>query len=171
MYYNPNWLIPSIFFPFFLSPLFMVISTDLQFLYLFLYRKYIHFHLLNFLLRLFLRKGLHFLPMRPWTTILLFMLLCSWDDRHVPPCPPIGWDGVFRTFCPNWPWNAILLISASQVARITGVSHQCLTYKYIFECIFVHKSKSLPLSCYLIIEIGFVGKVLRDLGLKLHLGG
>jgi hypothetical protein len=26
-------------------------------------------------------------------------------------------------FCPGWPWTAIFLISASQIARITGVSH------------------------------------------------
>jgi hypothetical protein len=28
-----------------------------------------------------------------------------------------------RTGCPGWLWTAILLISASWVARITGVSH------------------------------------------------
>jgi hypothetical protein len=27
--------------------------------------------------------------------------LCSWNDRHPPPCPVIGWDGVWRTFCPG----------------------------------------------------------------------
>jgi hypothetical protein len=29
-----------------------------------------------------------------------------------------------QTICPGWPWTSILLISASQVARITSVSHQ-----------------------------------------------
>jgi hypothetical protein len=29
-------------------------------------------------------------------------------------------------FCPSWPWTEILPISASQVARIIGVSHPCL---------------------------------------------
>jgi hypothetical protein len=39
------------FFPFYLSPLFMVISTGLKILYSFLYRKYItHIHLFNFIL-------------------------------------------------------------------------------------------------------------------------
>jgi hypothetical protein len=31
--------------------------------------------------------------------------------------------GVSPTICPGCPWTAILLISASQVARITGMSH------------------------------------------------
>jgi hypothetical protein len=34
-------------------------------------------------------------------------------------------DGVLRALCPGWPQTAILPISASQVARITGVSHLC----------------------------------------------
>jgi hypothetical protein len=32
-------------------------------------------------------------------------------------------DGVSQTVCPDWPQNSILLISSSQVARITGMSH------------------------------------------------
>jgi hypothetical protein len=32
-------------------------------------------------------------------------------------------DGLSRTICPGWLQTMILLISASQVARITGVSH------------------------------------------------
>jgi hypothetical protein len=32
-------------------------------------------------------------------------------------------DGVSRTICPGWPRTMILPISASQLARITGVSH------------------------------------------------
>jgi hypothetical protein len=27
-------------------------------------------------------------------------------------------------FCPSWPWTSVLLISASQVGRIIGISHQ-----------------------------------------------
>jgi hypothetical protein len=30
-----------------------------------------------------------------------------------------------KSFCPSWPGIAILLISAFQVARITGMSHRC----------------------------------------------
>jgi hypothetical protein len=36
----------------------------------------------------------------------------NWDDS----CSPnwaIGWDTVFQTFCPGWPWTTILLISTS----------------------------------------------------------
>jgi hypothetical protein len=33
-------------------------------------------------------------------------------------------DGAFWTICLGWPQTMILLISASQIARITGVSHQ-----------------------------------------------
>jgi hypothetical protein len=32
----------------------------------------------------------------------------------------------------GWPWTTILLISASQVVRITGISHQCLTSWYFW---------------------------------------
>jgi hypothetical protein len=35
-------------------------------------------------------------------------------------------DEVSWTICPGWPQTAILLISASQVARITGMGHWCL---------------------------------------------
>jgi hypothetical protein len=33
-------------------------------------------------------------------------------------------DGVLQTICLNWPETAILLVSASKVARITGMIHQ-----------------------------------------------
>jgi hypothetical protein len=32
--------------------------------------------------------------------------------------------GVSLAICQGWPWTSSLPISASQVARITGVSHQ-----------------------------------------------
>jgi hypothetical protein len=34
-----------------------------------------------------------------------------------------GWGGSHELFSPGWPQTSILPISASQVARITGVSH------------------------------------------------
>jgi hypothetical protein len=34
-------------------------------------------------------------------------------------------DGVSKTICPGWSQTMIFSISASQVARITGVSHLC----------------------------------------------
>jgi hypothetical protein len=36
------------------------------------------------------------------------------------------WDRVSGTICLVWLQTAILLISDSQTARITGMSHQCL---------------------------------------------
>jgi hypothetical protein len=37
-------------------------------------------------------------------------------------------DRISQTVCLGWLWATILLISASWVARITGVSHQCLAH-------------------------------------------
>jgi hypothetical protein len=42
-------------------------------------------------------------------------------------------DGVLQTFFLGWPWTTVLLISASQVARMKGVSHQYLAYFLFFN--------------------------------------
>jgi hypothetical protein len=64
-------------------------------------------------------------------------LLHSWDYSHGPPCPAC-WNGVwqicFVLFCfvfsfPVCHWTMILSISASQIGRITGVSHHTRPYK------------------------------------------
>jgi hypothetical protein len=60
------------------------------------------------------------LPGRPstiWATLLA--LFCDGYFRN----------RVLRTICSGWLWTVILLISDSWVARITGVSHQCLAYR------------------------------------------
>jgi hypothetical protein len=44
-------------------------------------------------------------------------------------CDRFFWDKVLWTICPGCLQTVILLISASWVARITGVSHQCLASK------------------------------------------
>jgi hypothetical protein len=54
---------------------------------------------------------------------LVWTCLHSWNDRHVPPQPAIGWDEVPQFFCPGWPHVIILSISACWVARITGMNH------------------------------------------------
>jgi hypothetical protein len=41
-------------------------------------------------------------------------------------CDEVFWDRVSQTICLGWLWTKILLISASWVARIIGVSHQRL---------------------------------------------
>jgi hypothetical protein len=44
-------------------------------------------------------------------------------------CPVFGWDGgVSQTFCLGWPQTTVLLISASQVAKITSMHHWCLAW-------------------------------------------
>jgi hypothetical protein len=66
----------------------------------------------------------------PWlihTMILLFML--PWDYRHMYSFL-IDRDGILQTFWLGWPWTMVLLISATQVARITGKSH-CTQFFYV----------------------------------------
>jgi hypothetical protein len=47
-----------------------------------------------------------------WT--FLSGLPYGWDDRHVPPHPAIGWDGVLQTICLDWHWALIFLVSDSR---------------------------------------------------------
>jgi hypothetical protein len=68
-----------------------------------------------------------FCPGLPGTVILLILAFwVSWDDRHMLPCLPINWVGVSWTLVPSWPQTVILPILVSQVANITGLSHQHL---------------------------------------------
>jgi hypothetical protein len=83
-----------------------------------------------------LETGSHFLPRPAWTMILPFYTYdCHWNDRLMPPCLAFfsDWDGgLTNYFCLHCPGKVILPISASQVARITGVSHgagQSLIFK------------------------------------------
>jgi hypothetical protein len=55
--------------------------------------------------------------------------------------------GVSQTVYPAWPPTAILQISASQVARITVVSHQCLTV-----CLFLHLPVLPLLLCHIVTQ-------------------
>jgi hypothetical protein len=58
-------------------------------------------------------------------------------------CIGFFWDRVLCTICLGWLLIVVLLISASWVASITGVSHQHLTG-------FIHKMKTLlcPSLCH-----------------------
>jgi hypothetical protein len=47
-------------------------------------------------------------------------------------CVRYFWDIVSQTICQSWLWSTILLISASWVARITGVSHSTWLFLYSF---------------------------------------
>jgi hypothetical protein len=60
------------------------------------------------------------LPPEPLYQPFLFLLFLRVCDGYF-------WDGgVSQTICPGWLQTTILLISASWVARIIGMSHQCL---------------------------------------------
>jgi hypothetical protein len=93
-----------------------------------------------FLLSLFLKLGLTFCSGQSglWSSCLCFPN--SWDDRCVSPQPGfINRYGVMWTFLPSWPWTVILPISASQVARISRLSHQpmgnwSLLYLILYIC-------------------------------------
>jgi hypothetical protein len=80
-----------------------------------------------------LRWGLaNFLPRLFWNAILLISAsYLVWDDRHEALHPAIDWDET-HTVCPSWSSTSVLLISASKVARITGMSHWQLTCSFLF---------------------------------------
>jgi hypothetical protein len=42
-------------------------------------------------------------------------------------------DGGLMKFCPGWSWTSMSPISASQVARITGISHQHLATSHLIS--------------------------------------
>jgi hypothetical protein len=48
-------------------------------------------------------------------------------------------DRISWTICLGWLWTAILLISVSWVARIRGVSHQCLVIFWILILYLLNK--------------------------------
>jgi hypothetical protein len=60
-----------------------------------------------------LNSGLH-----TWKQVLYHL-----NHTSSPFCSGYFGDGVLWTICPGWPPTIILLISAFQVARITGMSH------------------------------------------------
>jgi hypothetical protein len=67
----------------------------------------------------------------------------SRDDRCRPPHLVIGWNGMSQTFGMGWHQTAVLLISASQVGRITGMSHCACPFLCTFFQPF-KKMKSRP---------------------------
>jgi hypothetical protein len=90
----------------------------------------------HFFVLVILEMGVLHFPRGPrsWSPCLA---ICHHRDGRSAPqlCQAIDWDGVLRTVCPGWPWTLILPISASQAARITGMSHQCLAdFFYFCKC-------------------------------------
>jgi hypothetical protein len=105
-------------------------------------------------------------------SLLLFLTALGFELRadHLshtssPFCSGYFGDVTSRTICPGWPWISKLPISASQVTRITGVSHQCqlfltnfymgfiMTFSYIYNILWWYFSPSPsllppPTSCW-----------------------
>jgi hypothetical protein len=75
-----------------------------------------------------LEIGTHFLPRSAWTVILLVYICPRRDERHTPlhTQPFLIEMGSCKIFFLGWTRTMILLISAFQVAMITGISHQHL---------------------------------------------
>jgi hypothetical protein len=91
-----------------------------------------------FFLWLFLREGLVFCPGPPGPWSSYFLACWDWDDRHAPDPVFSHWDGGLANSFPGWPQIVILLISASQVARIIGMSHWSLAQTVIILMIIVY---------------------------------
>jgi hypothetical protein len=73
-------------------------------------------------------------------------------------CDGLFRDRVSRTICLGWLWTAILLFSATWVARITGMSHWHLAW-----CINLHPQIS-SLSLFFLVVLGFELRVSCLLG-------
>jgi hypothetical protein len=58
-------------------------------------------------------------------------------------------DRVSRTVCLDWLWTSILLVSASQVARITGMSHCAWLFMVYFFEYFIYSRYYSLLDLYL----------------------
>jgi hypothetical protein len=75
----------------------------------------------------------------------------TWATFPVHFAPVILKMGISWTICPGWPWTMILLISASQVVRITSVSHQCtflIISFYFLDNIHEHSYFILLFNCF-----------------------
>jgi hypothetical protein len=68
--------------------------------------------------------------------ILLFVLPCvsGMTICAIVPSHRLRW-GPMKFFCPYWPQISILLISASQVARIIGLSHHAWPFFFLRQCL------------------------------------
>jgi hypothetical protein len=62
-------------------------------------------------------------------------VLCCLSHISSPFHSDYSGDRVLWTICLGWPWTTILPISASWVARITGISHQGLASFFFCVCV------------------------------------
>jgi hypothetical protein len=70
-----------------------------------------------------------------WTQgfMLTKQVLYCFSLTSSPFCSGYFGGGVWKTICPGWLRTTILLISASQVARLTGLSYWCLAMVYFLS--------------------------------------
>jgi hypothetical protein len=98
------------------------------------------------------RVCLHPITQPTWLPLYACFVFCLLSFLHLPSpsvrfvgqahmghkTPPVHFAlnnlemGISWTICPGYLWTTILLISASQVARIAGVGHRCLTWYHLF---------------------------------------
>jgi hypothetical protein len=64
----------------------------------------------------------HYLSLSATWSISFFMLY-HLSHTASPFCSDYCGDGISKTICPGWCWTMPLLISASQIGRITDISH------------------------------------------------
>jgi hypothetical protein len=84
----------------------------------------------------------HFIPScsEPWSFYfkLPYMARITDENHHTQLFFPLRW-GCHKCFCLDWPGTAILSILASQVPRMTGISHQFLA---LIESLFLQRIES-----------------------------
>jgi hypothetical protein len=71
-----------------------------------------------------------------------------WANPPILFCNGFFQDRVLQTICPGWPQTSLLLIFASWVARITGVSHQPPAWRIFLVC----KISYFSVLCYFCIN-------------------
>jgi hypothetical protein len=70
-----------------------------------------------------------------WAPCLQGRCSTAWNTPPVPLCSGYYRDGVSQTLCLGWRQTVILLILASQLVRITSMSHQQVAF-FLFDLVF-----------------------------------
>jgi hypothetical protein len=83
-----------------------------------------------------------------WTQGFMLIKEAFYHLSHTssPFCSGYFGDGISRTICLGWPWISILLILASQIARITGVSYRYLAT--VISSLYSTTERILKISLY-----------------------
>jgi hypothetical protein len=78
-------------------------------------------------------------PRQVWTVVLLFVFPHATILSH--------WDGISRTIWPCWLWTMTLLVSASRVARLTGMS-PCLGCFFFIDSLLLFRITSWAIETH-----------------------